>query len=120
MLKINNNSLISGYIKQMLHEFNLPKAKVLSIGMQVFAGGYYITQNKLYRALKTDVYTSLKNVKDKSFFHLIDNYIYGKSYLNITKNLELNSSIYNKYAHYYLGDYLRFYRDYKGIDLMSM
>ena len=104
----------------MLHEFNLPRAKVLSIGMQVFKGGYYIVQDKLYRAVKTDRYTSLKNVNDKTFFHKIDNYIYGKSYLNITKNLELNSSIYDKYVHYYLGDYLRFYRDYKGIDLMSM
>jgi len=120
MLKINNNSLISGYIKQMLHDFNLPKAKVLSIGMLVFQGGYYITHDKLYRALRTDVYTSLKDVNDTTFFYEIDNYIYGKGYLNITKKLELNSSIYDKYVHYYLGDYLRFYRDFKGIDLMSM
>ena len=120
MLTINNNSLISGYIKQMLHDFNLPKAKVLAIGMEVFENGYYITQDKLYRAVKSGVYSSLNDVKDETFFHLIDNYIYGKGYLNITKNLELNSSIYDKYTHYYLGDYLRFYRDYKGIDLMSM
>ena len=124
MLKINNNNLITGYIKQMLSEFNLPKAKVLKRGMTIFKGGYYIYQKGLYRALETGTYGpdgDFNSVPDATnYLQKIDNYMYGEPYLNITKNLELKSSIYDSYTHTYLGDYLRFYRDYNNIDLMSM
>ena len=124
MLRINNNNLITGYIKQMLHEFNLPKAKVLKRGMDIYEGGYYIYQTGLYRAIKSGAYGPEGDfnsvTKAKDYLYKIDNYVYGKPYLNITKNLEMNSSLYDSYTHSYLGDYLRFYRDYKNIDLMSM
>ena len=48
------------------------------------------------------------------------NYLPNEKILNITKNLNINSLIYDSYTHTYLGDYLRYLRDYKDLDLMSM
>ena len=134
MFEFNNNHLFTGYVKQLLHEFNLPKAKVLKYGMLIFKGGYYVDKNFLYKATITAIYGTDFTSKDatyeetdtsgevvkKPYLFKITEYIYGMDYLNVTKNLEMNSSIYTPYTHRYLGDYLRFYRDYKNIDLMSM
>lgn len=122
MLKINSNSLISGYIKQLLSEFNLPKAKVMKKGMTLFKDGYYIGNGNLFKATETCTYGTDFNDPSSAngLLHRISAYIYGKPYLNITKNLEMSSSLYDTYTHNYLGDYLRFQRDYKGINLMSM
>ena len=111
MEKINNNNLITGYIKQMLHDFNLPKAKVVDNNTVLYENGYYIKDNKLCIAKSIDGNIQLEE---------LDFYRYNCAYANITKNLELNSSLYDSYTHRYLGDYLRFYRDYKKVDLMSM
>ncbi len=115
MYKINNNNIITGYIKQLLHDFNLPKAKVLKAGMKIYKDGYYILNGDLYVCLTTGVFNGVDNKLQR-----LSSYIYGKNYLNITKNLELNSTLYDSYTHSYLGDYLRFMRDYKHLNLMSM
>lgn len=48
------------------------------------------------------------------------NYQINESLLNVTKNFKINSLIYDSYTHTYLGDYLRYLRDYRDLDLMSM
>ena len=85
MLKFNNQHIITGYIKQLLANFNLPK--------------YY----------KYDWPLTKK-----------PNYYYNKPVLNQTKNFEIRSNIYDTYTHEYLGEYLRFQRDYNHINLMSL
>ena len=47
-------------------------------------------------------------------------YRWGKKLDNITKNLNINNIIYDSYTHKYLGEYLRFLRDYQDLDLMSL
>lgn len=47
-------------------------------------------------------------------------YHWGEYIPNVTKTLKLENKIYDSYTHEYLGEYLRFLRDYKNIDLMSM
>lgn len=37
-----------------------------------------------------------------------------------TKTLEIRNNRYDSYTHYYLGEYLRFLRDYNQLDLMSL
>lgn len=112
MEKINNNSLLSGYIKQLLNSFNLPKAKVVDDTSALYGNAFYIKNNKLYSSyLDSSGFTRLKE---------LSSYIFNQKYLNITKNLELTNSLYDSYTHKYLGDYLRFLRDYKKLDLMSM
>jgi hypothetical protein len=44
----------------------------------------------------------------------------GNKILGFTKTLKNPTSLYNYHTHEYLGDYLRFVRDYENINLMSM
>lgn len=47
-------------------------------------------------------------------------YRYGHFYMNLTKKMKLENDLYDSYAHRYLGEYLRFIRDYFNINLMSL
>jgi hypothetical protein len=47
-------------------------------------------------------------------------YTYGDKLLNYTKNLYITNNVYDSYTHEYLGDYLRFKRDYLDINLMPL
>lgn len=47
-------------------------------------------------------------------------YSYGQKILNYTKNLKIQNTIYDSYTHEYLGDYLRFHRDFANINLMPL
>ena len=124
MYTFNENNIMTGYIKELLHSFNLPKAKVWSSGMNVYANNFYIGEGQLVKALYSGSFTSLDDYidyqKTKKAFIKIAPYYYGQSFLNVTKNLKLNNLLYDSYTHKYLGDYLRFYRDYKGINLMPL
>ena len=117
MYLFDNNSLFTGYVKQLLHEFNLPKARLLRRGYKVFKDAYYFDSQFLYRAIRTGVYDTTNK---ESLLRVVTQYVYGDKYRNITKNLELNSTIYDAYTHKYLSEYLRFQRDFCGLDLMSM
>lgn len=50
----------------------------------------------------------------------VHHYAFGDKILNLTRNLKINNNIYDTYTHEYLGDYLRFKRDYEGINLMPL
>ena len=47
-------------------------------------------------------------------------YYNGNKILGLTKTLKNPTTLYNYQTHEYLGEYLRFLRDYENIDLMSM
>lgn len=53
-------------------------------------------------------------------YYQIKPYIYNKYDANYTKNLKIDNNIYDSYTHEYLGNYLRFQRDYNGLDLMPL
>ena len=50
----------------------------------------------------------------------ITQYSYGQRILNYTKNLKIQNTVYDSYTHEYLGDYLRFHRDFLNINLMPL
>lgn len=121
MYKFNNNDIVTGYIKELLHSFNLPQAHVLTSGMRVFPNNNYIHKNYVYKFTGTysiNLPTDLSNLP--TTMKIVKNYFYGQNIANITKNLEIRSPLYDTYTHKYLGDYLRFHRDYLNINLMSM
>lgn len=111
MLRFDNNNIVTGEIKQLLKEFNLPKAKVWKEGMVVFPGLFYIRNNSLCVGVESGNTVVLQ---------VVEPYVYGKDLKNLSKNLLVTDMLYDSYTHKYLGDYLRFYRDTKNINLMSM
>lgn len=56
---------------------------------------------------------------NKPYFKILQPYIKGEYYRGITTNYISESSLYDPKTHYYLGEYLRFIRDFDGINLMQ-
>ena len=52
--------------------------------------------------------------------HTPKGYTYNLRIRNYTKNLKIQNNVYDSYTHEYLGDYLRFQRDYRNINLMPL
>lgn len=81
-----------------------------------------IKNNSWINASKLDIegpQTSLSvNSEGDAFFKRYDDYIAGKFYRGISSNYMSNSALYDAKTHYYLGSYLRTYRDLYGINLM--
>ena len=120
MYKFNNDHIATSHIKELLHNFHLPMCSVFKDGTFTVEGCLYIKDNNIYKALKNGFY-NYTDLNKKSLFKVVhNNYIFGNRVSNITKNLQITNTIYDSYTHKFLGDYLRFYRDYKGIDLMPL
>lgn len=63
---------------------------------------------------------NLPKYENGQYLGVDENYAWGNKLLNKTKNLVIRNNIYDSYTHEYLGDYLRFLKFYKGLDLMSL
>lgn len=105
MIALNDNSIFIGQIKQLLKDFNLPLCKIGD--ENVISNSYYIKQNMIY-------------YYDGEISTPCFEYNYNTPYLNITDNFKIDNMIYDRATHNYLGKYLRFMRDYKNFNLMSM
>ena len=176
----NNTSLVTGYIKELLRNFNLPTCKVYKPGNVIDSGRTYLEGNYFYsgelkRQLMGDVdldgkitvfdallilrkITGLADLTDEEIlladvdgdgfitvsdlekvlraaargYSITPKYLettslrkrgsfeIGNQYENLTKNLVIRSNYYDSYTHEYLGDYLRFIRDYQDVDLMPL
>ena len=119
MIELNDNSIFIGQIKQLLKDFNLPKCLVGEENATL--GNHYIANNSIY-FFEPGTSGDAKKGIPQTFAtkKRICPYVFGKAYSGLTTNLQIRNLIYDTYTHRYLGDYLRFIRDYKHIDLMSM
>ena len=107
MIKLNDDNIYVGQIKQILHRFNLPKCRVKTERVTPVEGEIFIDGDGLYvRKDGTD-----KRLRDYKFGDYIE---------NVTDNMRIDSLIYDEHTHRYLGEYLRFIRDYTGVDMMGM
>lgn len=107
MIKFNDESIFIGEIKQLLSHFNLPKFPIYNKDENYSEGQFYLKNNVVY-VIKNGVETK------------VSNYYFNKELLNLTRNLEIRNLIYDTYTHVYLGEFLRFIRDYLNLDLMSL
>lgn len=90
-----------------------------------YRGLYYIefTKDIPSNFIIYEISQSIKTIYDTNdnnepYFDIIEPYIEGEFYRGLTTNYTSNSFLYDSKTHYYLGEYLRFIRDYKKIDLM--
>ncbi len=136
MEKFNNTTIFTGYLKQLLHDFNLPKYRVYTKENQKYfekngkesleivdsknstKGILYIKDGEIQEYLNGEWINAGQRdtVKPKTVFY----YNYNQKILNYTKNLIIKNNSYDAYTHEYLGEYLRFQRDYNDIDLMPL
>ena len=123
--QFGDSNIITCYIKEMLHSFNLPKYTIYTKELeekQIYQdefGNVKESDNCLYDG-KVYIKDRLITKYENGEFKKIAVYAYNYPVVNLTKNLIIKSSVYDAYTHNYLGDFLRFIRDYHGIDLMSM
>ena len=107
----NNTNIITGYIKELLRNFNLPTCPIYKGEEKALYNRTYLNENYFITLDKKDGVVKTNKLEKYSF---------GNHYSNLTKRLTRKSNYYDQYTHEYLGDYLRFIRDYRGIDLMTM
>ena len=118
MISYNDQSIIAGFIKELLHSFNLPTFKVAKKDHFLNENDFYLYNNKIRRPK-----TFIKDgpITDESFREDFSyKYNYNRPIPNLVKNLEIRNNTYDSYTHNYLGNYLRFIRDYKNINLMQL
>lgn len=140
MFKFNDESIFTGLLKNKLSTFNLPSCKVfknvdeiksyvapfvLDLSIARDGWGFYCIVKKFDKNDDYLVYVKTGVSEDNQIQKIstitpISRYIFGNNYLNITKTFVSTNIYYDRVVHEYLGNYLRFIRDYKGVNFMSM
>ena len=82
--------------------------------LQVYTGEKWHTCHKAFDE------THIKSHKTPATTLSTIKYSYGDKIQNYTKNLKIQNTVYDSYTHEYLGDYLRFHRDFANINLMPL
>ncbi len=111
---VNPNALVNPSAQQVTGTSIVPYLKEGRV--QYYLGGYYTSDNNFVPGKWQEM---TLNVNDLSGGQWIT-YDRGTAYRNRTKKLQLKNNIYDSYTHEYLGEYLRFLRDYDHIDLMPL
>ena len=145
MFTFDSNHIFTGYLKQLLGTFPLPTCKVYTTefiqhkdrtgkedprvlastkllgldrpGMSI----NYVKDNSIYQyRWNSRRLTNISN-SDFSWVKMMPGiYEDDKAVVNFTRTLKSSGSLYDTKTHEYLGEYLRFLRDYHGINLMSL
>jgi hypothetical protein len=146
MLNYNNNHIFTGYLKQLLSSFSLPACKVYTYEFAKYFDKYGVEDPRVLESFDDMSNTNsairinyLKNAElyhyfwnpeqankqfglEKAFwrqsaelFHNKDKFIPG-----LSRRLDSPGINYDTKTHEYLGDFLRFIRDYHDINLMSL
>jgi hypothetical protein len=130
MLKYNNTHIFTGYLKQLLSSFKLPACKVYTHEFARYLEQHGAEDPRVLKSSERTRVNYLKNNELYNYFVTGDRGHWkrcnGVYYDNeskdsrITRTLHSPGNIYDTKTHEYLGDYLRFLRDYYNVNLMSL
>lgn len=139
MLSFNNNHIFTGYLKQLLATFNIPTCKIYTSELEryaiqhghedprvvesfgtlgsgrAFSNVNYLKNNEICN-LVYDTKTNTAKWKTSCSFY----YDKDKSTNGMTRTLKNLGTFYNTETHEYLGDFLRFLRDFYDVNLMPL
>lgn len=122
MIKYNSSNIIVGQLKEILASYNLPSCKVLNDGdkLQIVKGCTYIYNGMTLVANRSIDFLTSGFTYVTTDFRFINYYREKLPILNVTHNLHIENNYYDEKTHLGLGNYLRYQRDYFGLDLMPM
>jgi hypothetical protein len=140
MFKYNNTHIFTGYLKQLLSSVSLPTCKIYTREFEEYYSQHGKEDPRILESFDAvdDKQPSvrvnyLKNNAPCCYFNsqlgngkaawIRNNnltYSSNSTVLGLTKTLNSHSMYYDTTTHEYLGEYLRFLRDYYDINLMSM
>lgn len=139
MLKFNNDHLFTGYVKQFLASFNLPKYRIYTKEHSQYKKIHGEESPEILETVPVSSTTYQHSIRhipyikdgsiqeyvynedtDTSEWRIVDDYYTNKTILNYTKTFKIKNNVYDDYTHEYLGDFLRFTRDYFNINLMPL
>lgn len=122
LTKFYENTIVTKFIKHLVAANYTPLVNTWLPGQFAIEGLCYITEQYIVKALHSGYPEHIDSLNENGelFFEKISPYVTGASYANITTNHISNIQGYDSKTHYYLGQYLRLYRDLHGVDLMPL
>ena len=140
MLNFNNTHLFTNYLKQKLSSVNIPVYKIYTREFTDYAKAHGSEDPRVLESFKIKdsdgkfkhaQINYLKNTKLCQYYYdetlgttwrtLSDTfYDPSRNTPGLTKTLNSPGNVYDSNTHEFLGDYLRFLRDYYNINLMSL
>ena len=146
MLKYNNTHIFTGYLKQLLASVNIPTCKIYTQEFARYFERYGKEDPRIIESFdtvaKNRIATRVNYLKDDQLYNYFWNYsdseedlghsktswkrvsnsLYDstKNIYGLTKTLTSPGRFYDSTTHEYLGEFLRFIRDYHGVNLMSL
>lgn len=110
--KFYDDTIVTRFIKYLLATTYVPLVRVWKPKDFAIKGFHYLYDGRIVKALNTG---NLESIKD---FDVMKLYIPSKSYFGINSTYVSNSNSYDSVTHRWLGNYLRFLRDYYNLNLM--
>lgn len=146
MLKFDNSHIFTGYLKQKLSSVNIPACKIYTREYADYFTTHGEEDPRVVESTDTIVYkeddkqlaTRINYLRGNEVYNYYNNsglarkprkgwqkanmlyFDKDKITPGLTKTLHSPGPNYDKATHEYLGEYLRFLRDYQGVNLMSM
>ena len=117
------DTIQSKYIKYLLANTHIPLIPFTSNIRHVTKDMLYIHDGYIVKAVQTstmlNINQALRNgAKLNDYFIRYDAYIFGEEYKGLTTCYKSNTNTYDSQTHFWLGEYLRAYKAYYGINLM--
>lgn len=149
MFKFDNTHIFTGYLKQKLSSVNIPTCRVYTQENADYFATHGIEDPRIVESINNIFYNEEEQLPAKRVNYLKDDSVYNfysnqtfcnenervitewsvantlyytpeKTTPGLTKKLNSPGRFYDKVTHEYLGDYLRFLRDYYNVNLMSL